>query len=299
VQPPKPPPVSRAPKQPGRVAAVSTRKSTSSQAAAKEGLGGDLRLDGFELGEGGVAEVAEAGIGAAKDGLAFFEFAAADAVLAGGDGVFDHGVADDDLGVGEGSLVHGEVLEGEVAGVDEEGVAGVGRGDDELVHDAAGGVNVVVFGALAEEGDLGGGEGKVREGEEGHGGGDFHRGRRAKAGAEGDVAGEVELEGGDVDVEELEFAEDADGVVGPMAGAGGAVAARECEGLGEGVGEEGVSVVGGGCDGGRGGEGDGHGEDEAAGVVGVFAEEVDAGGGDAGDGVRRCGHRCVRRSPRT
>jgi hypothetical protein len=31
----------------------------------------------------------------------------------------------------------------------------------------------------------------------------------------------------------------------------------------------------------------------------VFAKEVDAGGGDAGDGVRRCGHRYVRRSPKT
>ncbi len=109
----------------------------------------------------------------------------------------------------------------------------------------------------------------------------------------------MELEGGDVDVEELEFAENTDGVVGPLAGAGGAVIWMEGEGLGEGVGEEGVGVVGGGCDGGRGGEGDGHGEDEAAGVVGVFAKEVDAGGGDAGDGVRRCGHRYVRRSPKT
>ncbi len=124
-------------------------------AAAEESFGGDVRLDGFELGKGGVAEVAKSGVGAAEDGLAFFELAAPDAVLAGGDGVFDHGVADDDLGVGEGSLVHGQVLEGEVAGIDQQGVAGVGGGDDELVHDAAGGVDVVVFGALAEEGDFG------------------------------------------------------------------------------------------------------------------------------------------------
>ena len=41
-------------------------------------------------------------------------------------------------------------------------VAGVG--DDELVHDAAGGVDEVVFGALAEQGDLGGWQRNARRG---------------------------------------------------------------------------------------------------------------------------------------
>ena len=114
-------------------------------------------LSGFELVEGGFTEVADTGF-LDEDGLAFFGLAAAHAVFAGGDGVFDHGVADDDLGVGEGSLVHGEVFVGEVAGVEEKGVAGFGGGDDELVHDATGGVDVVVFGALGEEGDVFDGE---------------------------------------------------------------------------------------------------------------------------------------------
>ena len=48
VQPPKPPPVRRAPKQPGRWVAVSTRKSTSSQlhceVVALAGVAGEHEL---------------------------------------------------------------------------------------------------------------------------------------------------------------------------------------------------------------------------------------------------------------
>jgi len=81
-------------------------------AAADERFVRHLVLALVELLDGSVAEVAEVGESAAQDGLSFFQFAAADAVFAGGDGVFDHGVADDNLGVGEGSLVHGEMFVG-------------------------------------------------------------------------------------------------------------------------------------------------------------------------------------------
>ena len=201
--------------------------------------------------------------------------------------MLDHGVADDDLGVGEGSFVHGEMFVGEGAGVEEQGVAGLGGGDDELVHDAAGGVDVVVFGALGEEGDLLDGERCSGEGEHGHGAGDFDGGGGAEAGAEGDVAGEVEIEGRGFDAALLQLTEHADGIVGPEAAGGGAVVAVEGEGVGKELAGEAVTTIGAGGDGGVGGEGDGHGEDEAAGVVGVLAEQVDAGGRDALDGPVR------------
>ncbi len=189
-------------------------------------------LCGFELVEGGVAEIADAEL-ADEDGLAFFGLAAAHAIFAGGDGVLDHGVADDDLGVGEGAFIHGEMFVGEGAGVEEEGVAGFGGGDDELVHDAAGGVDVVVLGAAGEDGDVFDGEGGAGEGEHGHGAGDFDGGGGAEACAEGDVAGEMQVEGGRLDAALLQLTEDADGIVGPDAAGGGAVVAIEGEGFGE------------------------------------------------------------------
>ena len=52
--------------------------------------------------------------------------------------------------------------------------------------------------------------------EHGHGAGDFDGGGRAEAGAEGNVAGEVEIEGWRFDATLLQLAEHADGIVGPV-----------------------------------------------------------------------------------
>jgi hypothetical protein len=260
-------------------------------AAAAESVLRHLGDGGLKLIEGGLAEVADAVL-VDEDGLAFLGFAAAHTVFASGDRVFDHGVADDDLRVGEGSLIHGEVLVVQLAGIEEEGVAGLGGGDDELVHDAAGGVDVVVFGALGEEGDVFEGEGGAGEGEHGHGAGDFDGGGRTETSSEGDVAGEVQVEGWRLDVKELELAKDADGVVGPEAAGRRAVFTVEGDGVGEEVAGEAVEVVGTRGDGGVGGEGDRHGEDESASVVGMLPQEIDAGRSDAVEGLAGCSGRC-------
>jgi len=250
-------------------------------AAADEGFVGHLVLALVELVKGGVAEVADAGEGGAQDGLAFFELSAADAVLAGGYGVFDHGVTDDDLSVGESPFVHGEMFVGEVAGVKEESVAGLGGGDDELVHDAAGRVDVFVFSALGEKGDLFNGERGAGEGEHGHGAGNFDGGGGAESGGEGNVAGQMEVKGWRLDAELLELAKDADGVVGPETAGGGAIFARERDGVGEELAGKAIEVVGARGDGGVGFEGDCHGQDEATGVIGMLTEQIDSCGGDA------------------
>jgi len=78
-------------------------------------------------------------------------------------------------------------------------VAGLGCSDDELVHDSAGGVDVVVFGALGEQSDLFHGDGGAGEGKQGHGSGDFDGGGGTEACAERHVAGEVEVEGWGLD----------------------------------------------------------------------------------------------------
>jgi len=247
-------------------------------AAAAERLGGHERLTLLKFEEGGVAEVAEVGEALDEDGLTGFELAAAKAVVATGDGVFDHGVADYDTGFGERAVVHGQMLVGEGAGIEQERMTGLGGGDDELVHDAAGGVDILIFGALAETGDLFNRERGVGVCEEGHCGGDFNRGGGAKAGAEGNIAAKIEGEGRWFDAEQLELAEDADGVVGPVACGFGAVVEGGVADLGEEIAVEAVTGTGVGGDRCNGEEGDRHGEDETAGVVGVLADEVDAGG---------------------
>jgi hypothetical protein len=73
-------------------------------------------------------------------------------------------------------------------------------------------------------------------------GGDLHRGGGAEACAEGNVAGEVEIEGGRLDAALLELAEDADGVVGPEASREGAVVTIEGEGFGEEIAGKAVEI---------------------------------------------------------
>ena len=83
----------------------------------------------------------------------------------------------------------------------------------------------------------------------------------------------------------LQLTEDADGVVGPEAAGGRAVVAIDGEGFGEEFAGEAVEIVSSWGDGDVRGEGNGHGENEAAGVVGVFTEKIDASGGDALNGL--------------
>ena len=136
--------------------------------------------------------------------------------------------------------------------------------------------------------------GDIECAEDREGGGDFDRGGGTEAGAEWHVAGDGEGEAVvDGDSVLAKRPEDAGGVVGPLFGAGGeqlvdgAVNALvEVDGVGE------EAAVGARRDGDEGGEVDGGGHDEAAGVVGVLADEVDAagcavegGGGGVGRGV--------------
>jgi len=96
-------------------------------------------------------------------------------------------------------------------------VASLSGGDDELVHDAAGGVDVVVLREFAEHCDLFEWQGGVGVGQYGDRGGDLHRGRGAKACAEGDIAMNLKMEGRWCDTAQLKLAEYSDGVVAPVA----------------------------------------------------------------------------------
>ena len=99
----------------------------------------------------GVAQGDDLGAVLLEDVEAGFHLGAAGVVAAAvGEGVLDHGVADDDADVGR----DGREGVGEEAGVDHDGVVLLAAADDELVHDADVGADEGVLGALAEEGDL-------------------------------------------------------------------------------------------------------------------------------------------------
>ncbi len=255
-------------------------------AAALVGGVGHLRLGGSKLLQGGIAEIAHAKL-FHEDGLAFFGLTAPLAVLAGCDRVLHHGVADDNLRVCESALVHGEMFVGERTGVQEESVAGHGCGDDELIHDAAGGFNIFVFGALTEHGDLLDGQVHASVCQHGHCAGDFHGGGGAYACGEGYVAGDVKVEGGGLDSAFLQLPENAYGIVAPLAARWRSVAVAEGQGLLQQLAGEGVEPILAWCDGGACDEGNRHGQNESAGVVRVLAEKIDAGGCDAFNHVSR------------
>src|ERR1039458_10359247 len=176
---------------------------------------------------GGVAESFDLGAVGAEDGGAFFDLGAAGVVLAAGDGVLDHGVADDDADVGwdgrEG------VFEG--AAVDHDGVVLCSAAGDELVHDANVGSDEGVLGAAAEDSDFVEGHVVAGGAEDGEGSGDFDGCGGTEAGAERDIADDGEGESVfDGDACFAESPENSGGIVGPMRGEG-AIAVRSLGGL--------------------------------------------------------------------
>ncbi len=182
------------------------------------------------------------------------------------------------------------------AAVDHDGVVLLAEAGDELVHDADVGADEGILCVLAEQGDLGQLQVEAGGAEDGEGGGNLDRGRRAEAGAEGDVARDGEGEAiVDGDAMFAQCPENAGGIVGPMNIAPGAQRGKAVvEQVGDalvdalvivdGVGQDAaVRALG---DGDNGGEVDGRGHDKAVAVVGVLADEVDA----AGRGVERAGN---------
>lgn len=246
-------------------------------------IGGEPRASAFDKGEAalcfGVSEERDLeGEGGLFAGVASF------GVFAAGEGVLDAGVDNHDAESGrdwDGVGVLGET-------VDEERVPRAAEHGDELVHDAAGDAGELVLGESAGVGlvvgveVLGGGEfGECGEG-------DFERGRGGEPRAERDIGGDGDVGGGHDDAATAHLFEDTQGVGGEGAAERGVWGDGRA---GLGVGVDG-GVGGGDADevvGAWSGEGDGvavdsHGEDEAAGVVGVFADEVDASGGASGPG---------------
>lgn len=197
--------------------------------------GGELRW--WEVGEVGEIEFGGGGL------------ACGDAIgeLGGGESVAHAGVDDQQRRFALAG--HGNVLGGLAEGaVDAEGVVGGGGGGGELVHEATGHVGELVLGALAGEGGVERVPGRVGEGEEGAGEGDFEGGGTGESAAEGDVGGDGEVEGGERRGEEwAEVEEDAQDIGGPVVRGG-----EGAEGVGGG-GAEGFEREGEGVDG-RGGD---------------------------------------------
>src|SRR6185437_1142115 len=133
-------------------------------------------------------------------------------VGAGGKLVVDHGVDDDDAQLGG---VEGDELFGEVAAVEEHGVAGFGADDGRLVHDAAGDQRVFMLGLLADEGQAGHVDVEAALGQETAGGGDFDGGGGGKPAAGGEGIGDEDVDAGEGNAGHFELGRDAPAVVGP------------------------------------------------------------------------------------
>ena len=206
----------------------------------------------------------------------------------------DHRVGDDRAqGGGDGGG-----LGGKRTGVDGERVVADAGGRDELIHDAAGRADVVVFGTLAGEGDVGLGQGKAGERQERGGGGDLNGGGGTEAGTQRNVSRECEVgtvgeEGGNglgvgwvlgLRQGSAQTPGYAEAVAAPMVAFG--EPAGVCEfgegdlsGLVEVERMKAEAVVGAEGGGDEGIEAEGGGHAEAAAVVGVFAEQIDTAGG--------------------
>ncbi len=213
-----------------------------------------------------------------------FTFEAAAVVVAGAELTGFVCVYDDYDGFGG---VEGDRFVVEGVAVDFEGGIFETEGGCELIHDAAADAYPgAVFGCLGEEGDFFWGEAGVGGVVEEGCGADFEGGGGAEAGSEGDVTLDEDVMGGDGVAFLLELIEDGEEVAVPS---GVGVLGKGCVG---GKLEAVVAVDGPepplGCGGGAGGDFDfvidGGGKDEAAVVVGMFADEVDAAGGASYDG---------------
>ena len=150
---------------------------------------------------------------------------------------------------------------------------------DELVHDAAIGADELVFGALAETGEHRAGVAGAGERENRESRGYLQGGGAGEAGAERDVAPETEAEAGDLVAIAGEDGNHAQRIVGPVAGAfGGEGCGVEAALLAVVLRVEDDLAVAARRDAGQGGEVDGRGHDEALGVVGMLADQVDPAG---------------------
>lgn len=232
---------------------------------------GEEVLFGFEFGEVDFAQGGEAEFVACG-----FDLGASGGVLAGGDTAGFAGVAEDDGESGR----NGDGGDFEGGHVHEEGVTGLSERAGGHVHEADGGANEVVFAVLGDAGEFFGGEGDFIGGAPEETEGDFEGGAAGDAGADGEVVGDVaDYVAGDGMAVLAERPRHAGGVVGPLVVATGldGVDVEISGGPASGADEAGGAV------GGFGGDGDsvfdGEGEDKAAGVVGVFSDEVDASGG--------------------
>ncbi|GAA3231230.1 hypothetical protein GCM10020256_45580 [Streptomyces thermocoprophilus] len=215
----------------------------------------------------------------AEEGGALLAAGAAFAVLALAVGVLDAGV-DDEEAEAFGGEVERDLPLGEVAGVEEQGVPGPAAGGGGLVHDADGGADVDVLGALAEAGELPALQAEVVQVVQGERDDDLQRGRGGQAGAGGDGGGEVDVGSGDGVAGLAQCPHDARRVGGPCpVGVGGEVVEAEFGDAGvdvRGVQAQDAAVAAG--DGRDGGVRQRERHDEAVVVVGVLADEVDAAG---------------------
>src|SRR5271156_3925816 len=99
----------------------------------------------FELIESGVAEIAKLRIDGFQDLLSGLGIATPRPVIAACNGVSDHGVNNDDLRLAEPPGVHRNMLIRERASIKQERAVCSGQSDDELVHDAAWRMDVLVL----------------------------------------------------------------------------------------------------------------------------------------------------------
>lgn len=212
---------------------------------------------------------------------AFLALGAADIVFTTGETVFHAGITDHQAeGVGDGNVGG---FEG--SAIEEDGMAGLGMGGDELVHDPAVGAGEMVFGSLSGEGETAEVRGMTGGGEEGEAEAHFEGGGRAQAGAEGDLPGEPDIGSLEFEAIGFQFHGDASEVITPVVLERGAwIIEIHDDGFPKVVGVGMEEAIGAWGEGGMDREMDGGGEDEAVVVIGMFADEVDTtwGAGEEG-----------------
>ena len=120
-------------------------------AGSLEGIRGHFMAPFFEIVHGGITEEADTGAVAGNHGAGGLDLCAAGGVFAANDGVFHHGVGDDEGHV----LRNGREGEAQVAAIEQKRVVFGSVCGDELVHDAATGADKLVFSPLAETGQDG------------------------------------------------------------------------------------------------------------------------------------------------
>jgi len=241
-------------------------------AAAFKDLGAHLLTPAREVVRRGIAKEFDFRPMAMEERCTLFDFCAARVVLAAGVRMLDHGICDDQTDI------RGDRCEPifEAPAIEEQGVILLATAGDELIHDAGGGADEVVFSALAKLCDTGHGNLGRGEAEYCHHAGDLDGSGGAETGADGYISVESETEGRDLNSLFAQYGEDTERIVTPLMRALCRKATDRISYLFievDGTNDDGAVVPR--ADSGQGGEVNSRRHDKAVGVIGVLANDVD------------------------